>query len=206
HTLEQLAKKLAASSIKTGRSTTLEPMNPYERRIIHATVSEIEGVASTSVGEEPNRCVVISSTSPRPQQAARVADDRRPVRRDEPSRGPRPAPRREFAPRPAPVPPVFEPSQAERPAPVPPVSELPQAERPAPMRAPEGERPAAAAEGRFPRREDSRPPRRDDRRSGGRDDRRGGRREKPEPYQVTGEREVAPTEGADTPLYGKIEL
>lgn len=68
NTLEQLAKKLAAAVIKTGRNTTLEPMNPYERRIIHATISEIEGVTSSSIGEEPNRCVIISSTNPRPQQ------------------------------------------------------------------------------------------------------------------------------------------
>ena len=69
-TLEQLAKKLANSVIKSGRSTTLEPMNPYERRIIHATISEINGVTSSSIGEEPNRRVVISSTSPAPQRSA----------------------------------------------------------------------------------------------------------------------------------------
>ena len=73
-TLEQLAKKLANSVIKSGRSTTLEPMNPYERRIIHATISEINGVTSSSIGEEPNRRVVISSTSPAPQQ--RSAEDK----------------------------------------------------------------------------------------------------------------------------------
>mgnify|MGYP001021140175 CR=1 FL=1 len=76
NTLEQLAKKLAAAVIKTGRNTTLEPMNPYERRIIHATISEIEGVTSASVGEEPNRCVIISSTNPRPQQSGDRYDSR----------------------------------------------------------------------------------------------------------------------------------
>lgn len=76
NTLEQLAKKLAAAVIKTGRNTTLEPMNPYERRIIHATISEIEGVTSASVGEEPNRCVIISSTNPRPQQPNDRYDNR----------------------------------------------------------------------------------------------------------------------------------
>lgn len=40
-------------------------MNPYERRIIHAAVSEIEGVTSQSKGEEPWRKVIISSTTPR---------------------------------------------------------------------------------------------------------------------------------------------
>lgn len=69
-TLEQLAKKLANTVIKTGRSTTLEPMNPYERRIIHSTIAEIKGVTSASTGEEPNRCVVISSTEPKPQRSA----------------------------------------------------------------------------------------------------------------------------------------
>ena len=64
-TLETLAKKLANNAVKTGRSSTLEPMNPYERRIIHAAVSQVEGALSTSVGEEPNRRVVISSANPR---------------------------------------------------------------------------------------------------------------------------------------------
>jgi len=58
-TLESLAKKLSAQAIKTETNRTLEPMNPFERRIIHATVSEIEGVSSTSMGEEPHRRVVI---------------------------------------------------------------------------------------------------------------------------------------------------
>ncbi|MBQ5331605.1 MAG: protein jag [Oscillospiraceae bacterium] len=63
--LEELAKKIAKTVQRTGRSTTLEPMNPYERRIIHATIGDIEGVTSKSVGEEPYRKVVISSTNPR---------------------------------------------------------------------------------------------------------------------------------------------
>ena len=63
-TLESLAKRLARTAVKTGRSVTLEPMNPYERRIIHATVSTVEGATSSSIGEEPNRRVVISSTNP----------------------------------------------------------------------------------------------------------------------------------------------
>lgn len=59
-TLEQLAQKIAKSVLKTGRSNTLEPMNPYERRIIHSQISGIEGVSSRSVGEDPYRKVVIS--------------------------------------------------------------------------------------------------------------------------------------------------
>lgn len=66
HTLEQLAKKLAVNAVRTGKSTTLEPMNPYERRIIHSAVAQVEGATSSSVGEEPNRCVVVSSLNPRP--------------------------------------------------------------------------------------------------------------------------------------------
>lgn len=63
--LEELATKIANNVKKNGRSSALEPMNPYERRIIHAAVSEIEGVTSQSKGEEPYRKVIISSTTPR---------------------------------------------------------------------------------------------------------------------------------------------
>ena len=41
-------------------------MNPYERRIIHSAVQQVEGATSSSIGEEPNRRVVISSKNPRP--------------------------------------------------------------------------------------------------------------------------------------------
>ena len=60
-TLEQLADKIARSVLRSGRSTTLEPMNPYERRIIHSRISEIEGVTSHSVGEDPYRKVVVAA-------------------------------------------------------------------------------------------------------------------------------------------------
>lgn len=63
--LEELARKIANNVKRSGRSSALEPMNPYERRIIHAAVSEIEGVTSQSKGEEPWRKVIISSTTPR---------------------------------------------------------------------------------------------------------------------------------------------
>ncbi|MBR5088266.1 MAG: protein jag [Ruminiclostridium sp.] len=62
-TLEALAVKTAHRVLKQGRRITLEPMNPYERRIIHSKVAEIEGVFSNSVGEEPFRKVVISSNT-----------------------------------------------------------------------------------------------------------------------------------------------
>ena len=71
--LEGLAKKVASTVVKTGRSVTLEPMNPYERRIIHAAVQTVKGATSSSVGEEPYRKVVIYSTSP--QKAVREKRD-----------------------------------------------------------------------------------------------------------------------------------
>lgn len=64
-TLEELATKVALNAVRTGRSTTLEPMNPFDRRIIHAAVARVEGAVSTSVGNEPTRRVVISSANPR---------------------------------------------------------------------------------------------------------------------------------------------
>lgn len=59
-TLEQLAEKIAKNVLRSGRSTTLEPMNPYERRIIHSKIAEIDGVVSHSVGEDPYRKVVVA--------------------------------------------------------------------------------------------------------------------------------------------------
>ena len=59
-TLRELAKKSAAKVKKYGRNVCLDPMNPYERRIIHTTVQEIEGVNSHSIGSESDRRVVIS--------------------------------------------------------------------------------------------------------------------------------------------------
>ncbi len=59
-TLRALAQKNAAKVRKYGRNVVLEPMNPYERRIIHTTVQEIEGVTSHSVGSDGDRKVVIT--------------------------------------------------------------------------------------------------------------------------------------------------
>ena len=59
-TLRELAKKNSEKVLKYGRSVTFEPMNPYERRIIHTAVQEIEGVTSYSVGADAGRRVVIS--------------------------------------------------------------------------------------------------------------------------------------------------
>jgi spoIIIJ-associated protein len=58
-TLIRLGKRLADKALKSGRRVSLEPMNPYERRIIHSSLQDIKGVTTVSEGEEPNRRVVI---------------------------------------------------------------------------------------------------------------------------------------------------
>lgn len=58
--LEKLARKMALKVQKNHRSMTLEPMNPYERRIIHATLQEFNGIITYSTGTEPNRRIVIA--------------------------------------------------------------------------------------------------------------------------------------------------
>ncbi|MCL2095939.1 MAG: protein jag [Oscillospiraceae bacterium] len=62
-TLKQLAKKMADRVIKYGRPVTLEPMNAYERRIIHAAIQEIGGIRTHSVGQENERRIVIAKDS-----------------------------------------------------------------------------------------------------------------------------------------------
>ncbi len=59
-TLESLAAKLASKVAKTRHNVTLEPMNSYERRIIHASLQDNEFVTTYSVGQSPNRKVVIA--------------------------------------------------------------------------------------------------------------------------------------------------
>ena len=58
-TLEKLAYRLAEKCVKTGRSVRLEPMNPYERKVIHTTLQTVPSVVTRSEGNEPNRRVVI---------------------------------------------------------------------------------------------------------------------------------------------------
>ncbi len=58
-TLEKLAYRLAEKSVKTGRSVRLEPMNPYERKVIHTTLQTVPSVTTRSEGNEPYRRVVI---------------------------------------------------------------------------------------------------------------------------------------------------
>ena len=62
--LAALARRIADRVIRTGCYYEMEPMNPYERHIIHTAVADIEGVRSESKGEGPARRVVIYSTDP----------------------------------------------------------------------------------------------------------------------------------------------
>jgi Predicted RNA-binding protein len=62
--LMQLAKRVGSQVAKTGKSHNFEPMNSYERRIIHSIISEMHGVKSESFGEGPNRHIVVTSTNP----------------------------------------------------------------------------------------------------------------------------------------------
>ena len=61
-TLEQLANRLADKVVRTKRSVRLEPMNPYERKVIHATLQSNPNVTTKSEGEEPYRRVIIELT------------------------------------------------------------------------------------------------------------------------------------------------
>lgn len=101
-TLEVLGKKIAAKAVKTGRNSSLEPMNPYERRIIHTAVQTVEGAKSWSEGEELNRHVVIGpEAGERPGIRKNFGNNRggqrRPYNNDRPAgnfnnnRAPRPA-------------------------------------------------------------------------------------------------------------------
>ena len=125
-TLEALGKKLAEKAVKSGRNCSLEPMNPYERRIIHTAVQEVEGAKSWSEGKDRGRHVVIGPIDgerpqPRPRRGAKpAAKGRRPQkgRKPRPSGNSRPPrgkspqnrPRR---PAPAPVPETYD-SQPRR--------------------------------------------------------------------------------------------
>ena len=93
-----LAQRMAKKALKTGRPVALEPMNPYERRIIHAVVTDIDGVFSKSTGEEPNRKVVIKPSSRR-----NSGSKGRPGRSSRPNHKPAPAAEGQ-APETAPVP------------------------------------------------------------------------------------------------------
>ena len=76
-----LAGKVAGKVIKNKKSVTLEPMNPYERRIIHSTLQNVEGVTTASVGSEPSRRVVVSpeGQSPKPYRGRHNNHKKKPL-------------------------------------------------------------------------------------------------------------------------------
>lgn len=102
--LTRLAARMADRAVKTGRKVVLEPMNPYERRVLHATLQEHPYVQTHSEGDEPNRRVVITLKSDAPQpdgDAARPAKRApRPERRDQKPGERQPRPPRADKPRP----------------------------------------------------------------------------------------------------------
>lgn len=139
--LVHLAEKMAAKALKYNRSMALEPMNSYERHVIHTALQNYEGVTTASTGTEPNRRVVVSVVRPAGEKTERSGRNSGRSR----SKAPRekkesivtaPAEEQTAAPAPVqaaePVPaPVEKPAPAEKPIP---------AEKPAPVM-PEGYEP-----------------------------------------------------------------
>lgn len=66
NTLRELAEKLAKTAVETGRKMILEPMSPYERRIIHSALSENTEVKTASEGREPARYIVVIPNNAKP--------------------------------------------------------------------------------------------------------------------------------------------
>ena len=76
-TLRALARRMAAKAVKNRRNVVLEPMNPYERRIIHSEVQGIENVSTHSVGSDENRKIVITYEGADKIQNGKKKNDRR---------------------------------------------------------------------------------------------------------------------------------
>lgn len=72
--LTRLANRMANRAIKTGRKVVLEPMNPYERRILHSALQSNEAVTTHSEGEEPNRHVVITLKNDKSEKNGKAAE------------------------------------------------------------------------------------------------------------------------------------
>lgn len=102
-TLEALAEKTAAKVLKYRRSITLDPMNAYERHVIHTALQDNEHVSTHSVGSEPNRRVVVAYGKAGEQQPGRERDSR-PAGRGGRPRKPASDRPREAAPAPTPRP------------------------------------------------------------------------------------------------------
>jgi spoIIIJ-associated protein len=89
-TLNKLAENLSQKAIRLGKKIQLEPMNPYERRIIHSAMTNIEGVKTESEGKEPNRYIVIIPDNLEDPTAPAIparGGDRRDGRNDRGGRG-----------------------------------------------------------------------------------------------------------------------
>ena len=89
NTLTKLAGNLAEKATRLGKKIKLEPMNPYERRIIHAALSEYEGIKTESEGKEPNRYIVVipDNLEDPDAPAIQARNDRRDDRRRGSNRG-----------------------------------------------------------------------------------------------------------------------
>ena len=90
--LRRLAQRMANRAVKTGRKVVLEPMNPYERRVLHTALQNHPAVTTHSEGEEPNRRVVIllKNQPERPEKSAEKPQGDKPNRsRRNRRRGPR---------------------------------------------------------------------------------------------------------------------
>ena len=81
-TLKELALKLAAKAIETGRKMTLEPMTPYERRIIHATLMDNDQIKTISEGTEPARYIAVIPNNAKPNDRGVRYGEKRPQGRD----------------------------------------------------------------------------------------------------------------------------
>ena len=79
-TLRALARRMAAKALRNKRSVMLEPMTPYERRIIHSEIQKIEGVSTNSVGSESNRKIVIYLTDKKPRGIFEEDEARTPLK------------------------------------------------------------------------------------------------------------------------------
>lgn len=90
-TLKRLANKLAEKAVRYGKKLSLEPMTPYERRIIHAALADSTEVKTASEGKEPNRYIVVIPNNLRPgsdrfDRRGGFNRERRPYNRDRQSR------------------------------------------------------------------------------------------------------------------------
>lgn len=81
-TLIELANKLAKKAVERQRRVTLEPMNPYERRVIHSALAESEEVKTVSSGKEPARFIVIIPNNEKPYEGRRERGDKHYGNRD----------------------------------------------------------------------------------------------------------------------------